>query len=82
MTPQRGATPAGTGADARTRPSSTHSKATGPNSDYKAPQILAAQWFANHERRWRNDQDAERRLAVLEDELAQLRRLVTGEQIP
>lgn len=79
-------TPEHDGDRAATRSTVQSLDATRPHqstsSDYSSAQRNAASWAVAHANRWRWDSDRDKRIAELEDEVAQLRRWISGEQIP
>ncbi|HZM56083.1 MAG TPA: hypothetical protein VFC03_13760 [Acidimicrobiales bacterium] len=84
MTPERGAARAETRADSYNGAATTQvMKSTGTSSNYGVSQRQAARWAVEHKRRW--DQPVGLATAQQVDafraEIADLKRLVTGERI-
>ena len=79
MTPRRGAAPTEAGAGTQAGITTTHGHRT--SSSYSQGQRNAASWAVRHANLWREELDAEKRIARLEYRIAQLERLASGEQI-
>ena len=77
----RGTTPAGTGADAKTRPSSTYVKDTPVMSTYNASQRGAARFLVQYEQRFRSARDLAREVSDLREHVERIERLQSGEQV-
>ena len=48
---------------------------------YSTGQRNAANWVVRHANLWREERESDQRLAALEEEVAELRRLLSGEQV-
>jgi hypothetical protein len=78
MNPKYDDAPPASGANVRTVTSTQqHSTSLG----YSPSQRGAAVWAVKHANRWREQEDADKRIATLEARIAQLERLVNGEQV-
>ena len=77
--PRRGTAPVGTGAGALQRASRTQGNST--SHGYNIGQRWAAKWQHDNANRGRESLHTELRIRALEREVAELRRIIRGEQV-